>query len=103
MDSEVQWELDSITIEATLVRPPGAGPFAGAVMVALPEGVQNVIRALTAPVNQPLREATSALPQIDVPALIVIGKKDLQVNWRADGDPLQRTAGARQEVTLLSG
>jgi hypothetical protein len=31
---EVNWQLDSITIDATLVRPPGPGPFSGVVMVA---------------------------------------------------------------------
>ena len=31
---EVNWQLDSLTIDATLVRPIGPGPFAGVVMVA---------------------------------------------------------------------
>lgn len=29
------------------------------------------------------------LGQVDVPVLVVIGKKDLQVDWQADGEPLR--------------
>jgi alpha-beta hydrolase superfamily lysophospholipase len=72
----------------------------------LPEGVQNLISALTAPANQPFArelwtaDAASLLPGVDVPTLIVIGKKDVQVDWRADGDPLQRAAAGRRDVTF---
>jgi pimeloyl-ACP methyl ester carboxylesterase len=73
---------------------------------ALPEGVQNLIRAVTTPANQPFArelwtaEATSLLPRIEVPALVVIGKKDIQVDWRADGEPLQGAVGGRSNVTF---
>jgi alpha-beta hydrolase superfamily lysophospholipase len=72
----------------------------------LPEGVQNLISALTTPANQPFArelwtaDAASLLPQVDVPMLIVIGKKDVQVDWRADGDPLQAAAAGRRDVTF---
>src|SRR5947209_5854857 len=32
--SEVEWELESMTMRGTLVRPPGDGPFPGVVFVA---------------------------------------------------------------------
>jgi uncharacterized protein len=73
----------------------------------LPEGVQNVIRALITPANQPFArelwtaDATSLLPRLQTPTLIVIGKKDIQVDWRADGDPLQRAVAGRQNVTFV--
>jgi alpha-beta hydrolase superfamily lysophospholipase len=73
---------------------------------ALPEGVQHLISALTTPANQPFArelwtaDAASLLPRIAVPTLIVIGKKDIQVDWRADGDPLQRAAAGRSGVAF---
>jgi hypothetical protein len=33
--------------------------------------------------------------------LVVIGKKDLQVDWQADGEPLQRAVTGRDDVTFL--
>jgi len=33
--------------------------------------------------------------------LIVIGKKDVQVDWQADGEPLQLSAKGRRAVTFL--
>src|SRR5215470_9684563 len=32
--SDVSWDLDGISIDATVVRPSGPGPFAGVVLVA---------------------------------------------------------------------
>jgi fermentation-respiration switch protein FrsA (DUF1100 family) len=45
-------------------------------------------------------DAASLLAQVDIPTLIVIGKKDIQVDWQADGDPLQGAAAGRQNVTF---
>jgi hypothetical protein len=36
-----------------------------------------------------------------VPVLIIIGKKDIQIDWQADGEPLQRAAAGRADVTFL--
>ena len=74
---------------------------------ALPEGVQMLLKSLETPANLPLaRElwmanAAPLLRQVDVPVLVIIGKKDLQVNWQADGEPLQRAAAGHEEVTFL--
>jgi pimeloyl-ACP methyl ester carboxylesterase len=74
---------------------------------ALPEAVQQLLRGIEAPVNQPfsrelwLADAASLLPQVDVPVLVVIGKKDIQVDWRADGEPLQRAAAGHPNVGFL--
>jgi len=62
---------------------------------SLPEGAQTLLRALETPANQPFArelwtaDASTLLPQVDVPMLVVIGKKDIQVDWQADGEPLQ--------------
>ncbi len=73
---------------------------------ALPKGVQDLLLSLTAPANQPfarelwLADAASLLPRVAVPTLIVIGKKDIQVDWQADGEPLQRAAAGHEYVTF---
>jgi pimeloyl-ACP methyl ester carboxylesterase len=72
----------------------------------LPRGVQDLLLSLTAPVNQPFAlelwsaDAASLLPRISVPVLVVIGKKDIQVDWQADGEPLQRAAEGHPNVTF---
>lgn len=74
---------------------------------ALPQDVQMLLQSLEAPVNLPLaRElwlanAAPLLSQVDVPVLVVIGKRDLQVDWQADGEPLQRAAAGHANVTFL--
>ena len=75
---------------------------------SLPEGIRFLLRALESPNNLPfsrelwvynLREYISML---DVPILIVIGKKDLQTNWRADGGALEAaTAGKESKVSFV--
>ena len=74
---------------------------------SLPEGVQMLLRALQTPANLPFArelweaDAASPLAQVDVPVLVVIGKKDIQVDWRADGEPLERAAAGRADVTFV--
>jgi uncharacterized protein len=74
---------------------------------ALPEGVQMLLQSLEAPANLPfarelwLADAAPLLNQVDVPTLVIIGKKDLQVDWQADGEPLQRAALGHANVTFL--
>jgi pimeloyl-ACP methyl ester carboxylesterase len=74
---------------------------------SLPEGVQMLLKSLETPVNLPfarelwLADATPLLGQVNVPALVIIGKKDIQIDWQADGEPLQRAAAGREDVTFL--
>ncbi len=73
----------------------------------LPEGVQLVLKSLETPANQPfarelwMANAAPLLRQVDVPVLVVIGKKDLQVDWQADGEPLQQAAAGHEQVTFF--
>jgi pimeloyl-ACP methyl ester carboxylesterase len=73
----------------------------------LPEGMRTLLQALETPANQPfarelwIADAASLLAQVDVPVLVIIGKKDIQVDWRADGEPLQRAAESRPDVSFL--
>lgn len=74
---------------------------------ALPEGVQMLLKGLESPVNLPfarelwMADASPLLSQVNVPVLVVIGKKDIQVDWQADGEPLQRAAAGHANVTFL--
>jgi fermentation-respiration switch protein FrsA (DUF1100 family) len=74
---------------------------------ALPEGVQMLLKSLETPANLPLaRElwmanAAPLLKQVDIPVLVIIGKKDLQVDWQTDGEKLVLAAAGQEEVTFL--
>ena len=74
---------------------------------ALPEGVQMLLQSLESPANLPLaRElwvanAAPLLKQVNVPVLVMIGKKDIQVDWQADGDPLKLAVAGHENVTFL--
>ena len=73
----------------------------------LPPGVQQLLQALESPMNLPFArelwtaDGASLLGKVDVPTLVVIGKKDIQVDWRADGEPLQRAAMGNAQITFL--
>ncbi|MDQ2743141.1 MAG: alpha/beta hydrolase, partial [Chloroflexota bacterium] len=74
---------------------------------SLPRGVQTLLQNLASPANLPFArelwtaDAATLLRQVDVPVLVIIGKKDIQVDWQADGEPLQRAAAGHEEVTFL--
>jgi pimeloyl-ACP methyl ester carboxylesterase len=74
---------------------------------SLPEGIQMLLKSLATPVNLPfarelwMADAATLLRQVDVPVLVIIGKKDIQVDWQDDGEPLQRAAAGREEVNFL--
>ena len=74
---------------------------------SLPQGVQLLLQSLATPVNLPfarelwMANASSLLEQVDIPTLVVIGKKDLQVDWQADGEPLQHAAAGREHITFI--
>ena len=74
---------------------------------ALPEGVRTLIASLENPYNLPFArelwtaDGASSLEKVHVPVLIVIGKKDLQVDWQADAAPLQRAAAELTNVSFL--
>ncbi len=74
---------------------------------SLPQGVQMLLQGLSAPANLPfarelwIADAAALLRQIQVPVLIVIGKKDIQVDWQADGELLQQAAAGKSDVTFV--
>ena len=74
---------------------------------SLPEGVKMLLQALESPANLPLArelwiaDASPLLRQVGVPVLVIIGKKDIQVDWQADGESLERAAEGLENVTFL--
>ncbi len=73
----------------------------------LPEFANNLVGGLSAPVNQPFsREFWSFKPadylrKTTVPVLVVIGKKDIQTDWKLDGGALEEAARGKSNVTFL--
>jgi pimeloyl-ACP methyl ester carboxylesterase len=73
----------------------------------LPEGFQTLLKSLETPANLPfarelwMADATSLLRQVNVPVLVIIGKKDIQIDWQADGEPLKLAAAGHEDVTFL--
>src|SRR5204862_4829909 len=41
-------------------------------------------------------DATPLLRQVNVPVLVIIGKKDLQIDWQAVGESLKRAAAGHE-------
>ncbi|HEV8194866.1 MAG TPA: alpha/beta fold hydrolase [Ktedonobacterales bacterium] len=74
---------------------------------ALPQDVQMILQALETPANLPfarelwMADAATPLKRVDVPVLVVIGGQDLQEDWQADGEPLQRAAAGHENVSFL--
>ena len=73
---------------------------------ALPDGVKNLIAALESPANLPFArelwaaDAAHLIADVAVPVLIIIGKKDIQVDWQADGERLEAASRGKSNVTL---
>ncbi len=74
---------------------------------ALPEFARNLLMALTVPVNLPfakefwLYNPAQYIGKVDVPVLVVIGKKDVQVDWQLDGAPLEAATKGKVDVTFV--
>lgn len=74
---------------------------------SLPAGIRHLLDGLATPANLPFaRElwTTDGAPlvaRIDIPTLIVIGKKDIQVDWRADGERLEQAAAKNSNVSFV--
>jgi dienelactone hydrolase len=73
---------------------------------ALPDSVKMVLASFEAPANLPLarelwNESTSdSLDKVQIPTLVLIGGRDVQIDAHADGDPLQEAAAGMADVTF---
>ena len=72
----------------------------------LPDSVKMVLASFETPANLPLArelwvESTSdSLRKVQIPTLVLIGGKDVQIDVHADGDPLQEAAAGMTNVTF---
>jgi alpha-beta hydrolase superfamily lysophospholipase len=74
---------------------------------SLPEGLRSLLLGLTNPVNLPFsRELWSTNPselisKVKEPVMILIGKKDIQVDWKADGGALEQAVAGADNFTFV--
>ena len=74
---------------------------------SLPQGIQMLLQSLATPANLPfarelwVADAAAMLAQVRVPVLVVIGQKDIQADWQADGEQLQQAAAGHEDITFL--
>lgn len=72
----------------------------------LPEAMRMLILALTSPINQPFShelwtlDPMALMERVNIPVLVVIGKKDIQVDWQSDGDLFGALAFRRGNITV---
>jgi len=73
---------------------------------SLPDGLRTLFTSLMNPANSPFSQQFLAvdpaqlLSEVHEPMLIVIGKKDIQANWQADGQALEAALAGRDNVTF---
>jgi uncharacterized protein len=73
---------------------------------SLPEGLRMLIAAASAPMNQPFArelwttDPAKLLEKVEVPVLILLGKKDIQVSWQNDGAIFAAIAEKRENIQI---
>lgn len=73
---------------------------------ALPDSVRMVLASFEAPANLPFarelwnESAADSLARVEIPTLVLIGGKDVQVDRHLDGDPLRRAAAGMTNVAF---
>ena len=73
---------------------------------SLPEGIRLLLQGLASPANLPFaRElwtynASDFISKVPEPALIMIGKKDIQVDWQVDGKALQEATIGKENISF---
>ncbi len=73
----------------------------------LPVGIKQLLLSLATPANLPfIKELWSYNPskvisKVKEPILVMIGKKDIQVDWRIDGKALEDATAKENQVTFI--
>ncbi len=74
---------------------------------ALPEGINNMVQGFYAPINLPFTreiftiDTAPMLAKVTAPVLVMIGKKDIQVDYQLDGGPLENATKGMSNVTFV--
>lgn len=91
-------------VHAALDRYAAGEPMAAP--AELPEQLRLVLASFETPANLPFArelfalDAADLLPHDELPTLVLIGEKDLQVDVALDGGPLQAAAAARRNIAF---
>lgn len=78
-----------------------------AINPSLPEGIKNILLSLETPANLPFSRELWAYSLMDhiakvyEPLLVVIGKKDIQVDWEAEGKALEKATAQNSGVSFV--
>ena len=97
--AEVMEHYDKLVDNFLAGQPFAADPL-------LPEGINQLIHAFYQPLSLPFArelleiDPAALLGKVQAPALVLIGKKDIQVDWQADGALLKNAAGANVSFTF---
>ncbi|AIY00697.1 hypothetical protein ART_1098 [Arthrobacter sp. PAMC 25486] len=73
---------------------------------ALPDSVKLVLASFETPANLPLarelwtESAIDSLRRVEIPTLVLIGGRDVQIDQKLDGGPLQEAAGGMPNVAF---
>ena len=73
----------------------------------LPNGIQQLLLGFGSPANLPFTkeiftvDPTEWLKEIKAPVLVLIGKKDIQVDWEADGGRMEEAAEGMDNVIFV--
>lgn len=73
----------------------------------LPDGLRQMIQGMVQPVNQRfVRELwvfnpVARLAEVNVPVLVVLGKKDIQVDWQVDGALFEAFAKEHDQIRIV--
>ena len=74
---------------------------------SLPEGINNLVKSFAQPINLPFTrelfslDAAPLLAKVTAPVLVMIGKKDIQVDYQLDGAPLENAAKGMSNITFV--
>ena len=96
---EIMAGYDKLMADFLAGKPFAADP-------TVPEGINNLIQGLSIPINLPFTrelfvlDASELLGKVTTPTLVMIGKKDIQVDYLLDGAPLEKVAKGMSNVTF---
>lgn len=72
----------------------------------LPESLKGMLKALETPANLPFSrelwtyDLSDHIADVTEPILVLIGKKDIQIDWREDGEKLKKALLMHQDATF---
>ena len=97
---EIMAGYDKLMADCLAGKPFVADP-------ALPDSINNLVQGFYAPINLPFTmeflalDPAPMLGEVTVPALVITGKKDIQVDYHLDGIPLESAAKGLDNINFV--